>query len=428
MLISFTIKNVFSFKDETAFVLKASSITEHTLDNTFLAPVNEIRILRGAALYGSNASGKSNLFRALNFVIRFVKNSAKESQAKESIPVTNFKLSTQTENQPSSFEIEFINNDTKYRYAFTVDSSLVYSESLYLQKKAKEYLVFTRNKKQIHVEEKYAVANKIKELTRENALFLSTSAMLNVDWASEVIAGFEKFRFFSDPSPNLPFSNDLTSILMEEPEFRPIIMKLLKAGDFGFNDVVSKLLPIKFEDAGIIPDAAQKFFFDNKVRIVSTIHDRLNEHGIPVGKVSFSMFNEESAGTQKFYNLIGPVVEALYRGHILVVDEFTSKLHPLLAEQIIKLFHSNSINRKNAQLLIVTHNTYLLNENIYRRDQIFITEKDNYFSSKLSNLFEMEIRKDAVYEKRYIHDQALGGLPNWNLDPNTFWESEANET
>ena len=422
MLVSFKVKNFLSFKDETTFSLKAASISEHGDENTFRSSVNELKLLRGAALYGANASGKSNLFRAINFVTRFVRSSAKDFQVKEPIPISTFKLSTQTDKEPSTFEIEFILNDTKYRYEFTVDAEIVHHEALHIQKKIKEYKVFERIKSHITIEEKYSDANKIKPLTRSNALFLSTAAMLNIQWASEVIGGFEKFRFLGDNlPPTLQFQNDQTANMLDDPKFHHQLLKLFKAGDLGFDNIVSELISLKPEESSrAFSDSSKKFFFDNKVRIVSTLHNRLDEHGNTANQVAFDL-NEESAGTKKYYFLAGPIVEALYFGNVLIVDEFTSRLHPLLAEQIIKLFHSNTINRNNAQLIIVTHNTYLLNEDLYRRDQIFIVRKDDRYSSKITNLYNAKVRKDATFEKRYLHDRELGGMPNWDLNKDTFW-------
>jgi len=422
MLISFTIGNHLSIKDRRRFSLEASTVREFKETNTFDTSITDLHLLKGAALYGPNASGKSNLLKALGFITRFAKDSAKAFQPNDELPYTPFRLSTETLDKPSFFEIEFIHQKTKYRYSFELTDKEIVSEKLHFQKKIKEYLIFERKGHDIHVGEDFSEANKIKKHTRPNALFLSTAALLNIEWAAPILETFDKFQYIHIRIPSGLSFAEKTGNLLNDPKYRSQISKLLSASKLGFDEVSIEPYTLKADTTDSSTPASSKFFFsEQKINLTLTVHDQFDSKGKAVSKVSFHL-EQESDGTKKYFSLIGHIVEALREGKVLVVDEFTSHLHPVLAEQLIRLFHNPKLNKANAQLIIATHNTYLLNEELYRKDQIYFTEKDTLQATMLTNLNDYkDIRQDTKFEKRYIHDRQLCAIPQWNLKDDNFW-------
>ena len=200
MLVKFSVQNFLSFKELNSLEMVASNITQHE-ENTI--PVLNYKLLKSAAFFGANASGKSNLFKAMNFAKNFILSSSKDTQANEKIPVIPFLLSTTTENEPSLFEFVFIKDNIKYRYGFSLNSSIVVDEWLFAASKVKESLLFERHEQKIKIGTKFKEGSKVVELTRKNALFLSVVAQFNgaisesiLKWFYNlnIIEGFETYN------------------------------------------------------------------------------------------------------------------------------------------------------------------------------------------------------------------------------------------
>jgi len=425
MFVSFSVGNYLSFKETVKFSLEASSIREFRDKNVFDTPLNNLSLIRSAAIYGPNAGGKSNLLKSIAFVARLIKDSAKGFQSNEIWPDNRFKLSTSTVGKPSFFEIEFIHdNEGKYRYSFSLDDKGIVNENLFYQTKNKENNIFNRDGAKILVEEKFNVNSQVIESTRPNALFLSTASMFNISWASDIISTISKLRYIHLRIPSSMAFAEATGDLLEDSRYGAQVKQLIAASNLGFKEVVTDTLSIKPESTDSSKESLQRFLFsDSKLKLIFTIHNQLDEKGTITKQIPFS-FDEESDGTKKYFSLIGPIVEALGEGKVLFIDEFTSHLHPLLAEQLIKLFHNPQINIGNGQLILATQNTYLLNEDLYRKDQIFFIQKDEFSASKITNFSQLkDIRQDSNFEKRYIHDRQLGFVPNWSLNLETFWNT-----
>jgi AAA15 family ATPase/GTPase len=424
MLISFTVGNYLSFNDKMTFSMEATAVREFRDTNTFESVHPDISILRGAALYGPNSSGKSNLLKAIQFMSRFVLNSAKGTTGTEELPDNRFKLSTATSKKPSYFKMEFMHAEQIYIYEFEFDNKEIIAEQLIYKRKVTSAPIFSRKKNKIEVGEKFKSGNKAIEYTRSNALFLSTASLLNVDWAMEIIKAFQKFRFLHIRVPHNMALAGLTSDLFDNKQYRKQIDKLLAGSNLGFNKVTDEVINIQPETSDSRKGNQSIFFSESKIKLIFTLHDQLDEKGNIKSQIAFSL-DEESDGTKKYFSMIGPIVETLAEGTVLIVDEFTSHLHPILAEHLIKLFHNSKINKGNGQLIIATHNTYLLNEDLYRKDQIYFIEKDTFYSTRLKRLSDPEIFKDVRqetnFEKRYIHDRQLGALPKWMVEENKFW-------
>ena len=406
MLVKFSVGNFLSFKENVSINLSATSLNEYRNDNIFQSPINDLSLLKSIIVYGANSSGKSNLFKAIGFMKRFILNSSKDSISGEEIMVERFKLSTETISKPSFFEMEFIIDSTKYKYGFEVDTDTVHSEYLYYQNKTKEYLLFKRNFQSIELGKKIDMANeKLFEITRENSLFLSVCAQFNDKLANLIIKEIRGINFISGIDDF--GSIDYTAKLLTNNNFKVMVNNLLKSANLGFNEI--KIEKVSTEDIlskSGIPKELHKILIKNNPEntIISTKHFVYDENKEIFGEEYFDLNTDESLGTRKFFALAGPLIDTLTNGTILIIDEFDSRLHPELCKAIIKLFNSSENNPYKAQLIIASHNSTFINSNnkLFRRDQIIIAGKNRYGVTRLESLFEKKIRKDASFEKDYL--------------------------
>lgn len=406
MLVKFSVCNFLSFKENTSINLAATSLTEYRTDNIFQSPINDLSLLKSLVIYGANSSGKSNLFRALSSMKRLILTSSKDSTSGEEIGVERFKLSTETIDKPSFFEIEFIVDKIKYRYGFEVDTEKVHSEYLYYQSKTKEYLLFNRVLQEFQLGKKFDSANeKLFVITRKNALFLSVCAQFNDSLATLLTKEIRKISFIT--GINDFSSSDYTAKILNDGKFNIMVNNLLRSAKLGFSEI--KIEKVSAEDMLGKIDMPKELYRmlvkkNPENNIVSTKHYVYDQNKEIQGEEYFDLNSDESLGTRKFFALSGPIIEALSEGTLLIIDEFDSRLHPELCKAIIKLFNSSQNNPYNAQLIIASHNSTFINSNnkLFRRDQIIIAGKDKYGMTRLESLFEKKIRKDASFEKDYL--------------------------
>mgnify|MGYP000121767596 FL=1 len=238
MFVKFSVQNFLSFKDLNSLELIASNITQHE-ENTI--DTKQYKLLKSVAIFGANASGKSNLFKAMQFARDFVLSSSKESQANEKIHVTPFLLSTKTESEPSLFEFVFLKNNTKYRYGFRLNNSIVVDEWLFAASKVKESLLFERHEQDIKVGAKFKEGSKIIELTRKNALFLSVVAQFNGKIAESIIEWFYGLRIIT----GLQTYNSVTIEYLKALENKKELMDILNIADSSIQDFQFKELDIE---------------------------------------------------------------------------------------------------------------------------------------------------------------------------------------
>jgi AAA15 family ATPase/GTPase len=414
MLIEFTIGNYKSFKDKVTFSMVAANLSakDKELDeNNVFAVDGDLTLLKSAAIYGANASGKSNIAKALTFIKDFIINSSKETQSTDEINADNFRLSTETENQPSFFELIFLLNRQKYRYGFEVNQSRVISEWLFYMPLSREKRLFERNTDNFKISRIYK-ANRIQELTRNNALFLSVSAQFNVEIAKQILACLSKQLNIISGLEDDTYLGYTLNYLSEE-ENKNDVIQLIKKLDIGISgievghiDITSDSLP----DA--MSDEVKKLIVESGTKgvLVSTIHKKFDDNGQHLSNEKFYLIEDESEGTQKVFALAGILIDTLKNGSVLIFDELDARLHPLLSMAIVQLFNSNETNPNNAQLIFMTHDTNLLSNKIFRRDQIWFTEKNKYGATDLYSLAEYKVRNDASFENDYIKGK-YGAIP-----------------
>lgn len=407
MLVQFSTANYLSFKERTSLRLVASSDGERRESNVFDTPVADLSLLKSLVIYGPNASGKSNMFKAMNFMRWFILNSSKDLQATEGIEVNSFMLSTQTAQAPSFFEIELILLDTKYRYGFRVDEHIVHEEWLFYQKKVKEYPLFIRNRQDIQIEQKFDFNQpELKRLTRENALFLSLAAQFNSQISTEIIRKFRTFKFVSGVRDENHI--DQTARMLDDPKYAKLIKGIMLSAGLGFVDINTERIKFTaemFENAGMPANLIDRILKERREKyIVRTTHQVYDENNEPTELAYLSLLDNESLGTQKFFSLAGPIIDSIINGGVLIVDEFSSRMSAVLCEAIIRLFNSKENNPFNAQFLFVTHNTQFITKssNIFRRDQMMLFKKDEFGATEISSLYDLRIRKDASFDKEYL--------------------------
>lgn len=406
MMIQFTVKNFRSFREEAKLSLVASSIKERTAENIFQIS-KDLSLLKSAVIYGANASGKSNLFRAMNFMKEFILNSSKETQVSELIRTERFKLNTETENQPSYFEIIFIHKQIQYRYGFAVTEKEVTEEWLYYIPNVQELEVFTRKGQDFILSRHFKSEEPLVQATRIrlNALLLSVSAQFNGEIAKTMMEWFSSFNCISGLRNYEPIAFQLS----KNVDGRKAVLDFLKKANLGIDNF--NVVERKVDRANLPPEILRLLKEEKEItRIdVKTSHKKYDSKGNAAGIVDFDMNKEESDGTKKIFELSGPIIDTLINGKVLVIDELDAQMHPNLIRAICELFNSHESNSRNAQLIFTSHNTNILDKDLFRRDQIWFTEKDRFGVSELFSLVEFrdphngkKVRNDASYEKSYL--------------------------
>ncbi|MHB8855287.1 MAG: AAA family ATPase [Bellilinea sp.] len=416
MLIEFTVGNFRSFKELVTFSMVASKLTakdpQIDANNTFRVD-DKLNLLTSAGIYGANASGKSNLVRALRFMRNFVIYSSKESQVDEPINTIPFRLDVETEHKPSYFEAIFQTDGIIYRYGYEVTTEKVETEWLFYSPHGKETRLFTREGNVISVSRNYKGVNAAKSLTRSNALFLSVAAQFNSEIATKVLSWFKSLNVISGLDDDT-YSGFTIRLFSENPKYQASIRALIQESDLGIDDMVAertskndpKAFPKNIPQE--IKDLILKQIKGDELVTIKSVHQR-NCGNNTKDKVVFYMA-EESEGTQKFIVLTGPILDTLSNGKVLVIDEIEARLHTLLTRKLIALFNSSETNPKHAQLIFATHDTNLLSNKFFRRDQFWFVEKDEFGASHLYSLAELKVRNDELFEKDYLLGR-YGGIP-----------------
>jgi uncharacterized protein len=415
MLLQFTVGNFKSFMKKATLNLEATG--DDWLDDDNIAHVNRpnLRLVKAAAIYGPNAGGKSNFIDAIAQFRRLVLNSSKDSQQGESLPVVPFRLHAKTEGAPTFFETLFLKDETRYRYGFEATKDAIVSEWLFTQKDSiRETCLFTREKSEFSVKEGFREGKGLEQRTRSNALFLSVVAQFNGPIAGEVVNHITTCRVITglQDAGYMGF----TAHLLDDKEYGNAIRRFVKSADFGIENVVRQDIDKEKFLASLpknLPQSVRELIAQDSdgVSRILAVHRRYNAKDKPAGFVEFDFASEESDGTRQFLALAGPFLHTLQEGAVLVVDEFDSQLHPTLTKRLVGLFNT-SANRKNAQLVFVTHDQGLLNSKAIRRDQIWFAEKTPIGASELFRPSQIPgVRKDANLEKEYLLGQ-FGGVPN----------------
>lgn len=425
MILGFIVKNYKVFKNETTISFLASNYDKNTLEqeNVIQVPEKNLRVLNTAVIYGANASGKTKLFEAIAFMRHFIINSSKERQQGEAINVEPFLLSEATENEPSEFEIVFLHEHVTYRYGFEVTNQKILAEWLFIKPFTKEIQVFYRdtieNTCETHKKHFKKGTMLIKEkMVRDNALLLSVAAQFNDTICSTVLSWFRsKLIVLSCLREEGYQGYSMMRINQEDTHDR--MMNLIKGADLHIQNIHSTELDIasipedfptevKEKIVDEITHGGVSYFTD-----VITTHNKYDENNKIIGSVDLQLDDDESHGTQKFFYLSGPILDALETGKVLCIDEFDARMHPLLIRKLFSLFRNPENNKTGAQLIITTQSSTLLQEELLRKDQIWFLEKDRFEASSLYSLNDFKstkVRNKENFEANYLKGK-YGAVP-----------------
>jgi uncharacterized protein len=406
MLLEFSVKNFLSIKDEVILSLYASDeIKGHEKYN--LIPVGGRHILKTAVVYGANASGKSNLIKAIGFMRRIIVNSLKLNPDEPIIPVQSypsFQLHPETAKAPIDMEVIFLYKNIYYRYGFVLDANRIYREWLYYAPKESETSLYERSfdgekYKTVFSEIFASTPDVIKNNSLpDNTLLLVSLAKFTDSPARRVMEWVRNtFNVITSTDEGFTYSK------IDEKEYREAILRFLKVADTGIENIL--LESVTEEDLRKnIPKKLHsklKKLISSETKQLVFQHSIFNDKGKVIGKKNWGL-NHESAGTQKLFALSGPLIETLRKGEVLVIDELDAKLHPMIMRFILGLFHSEEHNPHNAQLVFATHDTQLLSPRFFRRDQIWFTEKDRYGATDLYSLADFDLDDQADFSRDYF--------------------------
>ena len=446
MLVEFKIGNYLSFNDPVTFSMVGSNpIKEHESDNsfsnTFLDPSEKLKLLKSSVIYGANGSGKSNLISAMSFFRDFILISSNEKQSTDDIKVLRFLLSSANDNQPSYFEMIFFINDIRYRYGFEVDKTKVATEWFFAlpnNPSAKETRLFIREYQKISInKQSFKEGKGLEDKTRPNALFLSTVAQLNGEISTLVRTWFKTNFIVISGLDDKNYASFTIEKSKNEPKFKTQLIEFFKAIRIGFEDIeiveedklienlimnnLPKEMPMEMQE--ILKDLKelqdrmknlQNTRVESKTVSINFLHRKFDEANNFLELVIID-YGLQSKGTQKLFNIFGLWIDAIENGKIIIVDELDSRLHTLLAIELIKFFHLTE-NTK-AQLIFASHDTNLLKKEYFRRDQIWFCEKNDLGATDLYSLVEYYkisksniIRNDASFEKDYLLGK-YGAIP-----------------
>lgn len=412
MLVEFRIKNFHSLRDEQVFSLVASKDKTLQDTNTLTTGISAAPLLlRSAAVYGANASGKSNLIKALQYMRGVVAESATVIQPGQSFAVQPFRLDAQSANQPSEFEITFLLDGVRYQYGFAMTAQRIVSEHLLVYKAFKPQRWFTRQFDADISKDVYDFGPGLKGpknvwegATRPNSLFLSMAVQLNSEALRPVFDWFINHLIIFNEQAQLNLQISIQKL--KQDEGRKEICNFLSAADISIANI----------DVEIRKVPGQAVHFDlvagkTEVRTEEVEEHRLRFHHVTEqGRAIFDL-SDESNGTRNLLFLAGPVLDILSKGLTLVIDELDTSLHTLLVRKLVRLFHCPDINTGGAQLIFTTHDTSLLDApDLLRRDQIWFIEKNRDQASSLVALSEFSPRKNEALERGYLMGR-YGGVP-----------------
>jgi hypothetical protein len=411
MLLEFTVENFRSIRDEQRLSLVAGPIDEMSGTHVATTPDGE-HLLRSAVIYGPNASGKSNLLAALAAMQRFVLRSARRTRGDAIEEAEPFRLDATSRDRPTTFDVTFLAEGVRYQYGFSVTASRVEAEWLYSFPKRRHRLLFDRGydgDDEVYEFGEHLPGQKVvyRDATRPNALFLSTAVQLNSEALAPVFDWFgSKLEYTDSHRIRATLPTEATLRRCASDAGRERVVQLLRAADVGIHDLVvdeeethELALTLDLSTGQTTRSAGP----GRRTRV------RFRHEGAADDE-PFDLA-DESLGTRRLFALSGRLLDVLEHGRVLVADELGSSLHPLILRSIVSLFLDPDTNPHGAQLVFATHETNLLDQGFFRRDQVWFTEKGPDGSTSLTSLYEFRPRKGVEpLEKNYLKGR-YGALP-----------------
>ncbi len=417
MLVEFTVGNFLSFYENRKISFESKGISElkgNIIDS------NKHKLLRSIVVYGANSSGKSNLIKALDRMRECVLTSVKLNDS-DNLDYFPFLLSKNGENEPTYFEIIFLDQGNRYRYGFEYNLNEIINEWLFVGKNFNnETPLFIRTIEGIGVSEKFTEGQGKEQSTNSNRLFISLVAQLGGETSKQVVEWFKNYNVLSGLE-HKDYNGFTLRMLHKQLNGCDESITLFKNLNLGFSDIQiaeSEFNPLELPDllSKNVKSKLIKEMTGKTVVSLKTVHNKYDKKGNIIDKVLLDKDDNESEGTNKIMDLSGPIVDTLMLGKLLVIDELDAKLHPLITIHIVNLFNCPETNPNNAQLLFATHDTNLLSSDLFRRDQIWFAEKDEKEQTDLYSLYNVnlpdgsKVRNDSNLERNYIRGR-YGAIP-----------------
>ena len=425
MLIEFRVENHRSLRDEQALTLEAANLGNDSDWRPRAVAGHDGRLLPAVVLYGANASGKSNVLSSLAFMRDAVLQSHRFWEPDTGVPRSPFGWGPKS-HEPSTFEVSFLLEDKKYLYGFVVGDTAIEEEWLYAWPHGRKQVWLQREGSSFIFGEHFGGQNEvIREVTRENALFLSAASQHQHPILSSIYSWFRRIvpvnlqgRGFAPPSARGSYRGLPSSIrnlwhpvptLFEHEWPGPasdLIRQLLLSADTGIVD-----LKIEEEEE---TTTSKRVFRRERILLKHNADD----------DNSWLDYEEESQGTKTIIHMAIPLLRVLGEGGVLLIDELESSLHPLLGLKIVEMFNAPATNPLNSQIIFTTHDTNLLGTTLgkpaLRRDQIWFTEKDKEGASQLYPLTNFKPRNSENLERGYLQGRygaiPFLGNPSWTTE------------
>jgi len=412
MILEFSVKNFLSFKEKVTFSMIANSNKE--LNDNYVE-IGGNKVLKSAAVYGANASGKSNLFKILTLVVLMLR-SSNSVDINAKLPLIPFKLDKGSVNKPSEFEIKFILDETRYVYGFIADKDKIYDEYLYYYPNGRETKIFDRTNinEYSYTQKDEKILREIEAKNAQNKFFLATATNWNFD---KTKAAYNFLTNGIGTCNNLEILKNMAYKMYEtNPDYlKDFAIDFLQKADFNIEDYQISQIDVPGEFLTAIPEFITKTLPD-KPKAYQVLFKHKNSD-------NYLSIDEESLGTQMIFAFIPFLADSLKNKKVLIIDELDKSLHPFLVQYIVEIFNDAEINKNGSQLIFNTHDTNLLDLNIFRRDQIWFTEKNSETGeSDLYSLSDFSVRKQENVEKGYMLGR-YGAVPFIKNDFN-LWEEE----
>jgi AAA15 family ATPase/GTPase len=398
MLVEFKIRNYRSFKDETSLLMTSvKSFKEHANKNVVTTDFG-LNLLKSAVVYGANGAGKTNLILAFSAMSKIIRSSYKNTlnkSAEEKNYHFQFLLNTSTAVSPTMFEASFIKDNILYRYGFEIfGSGIIRKEWLFKKSSNRETLYFQRTGLEFEINKRAFVgADKFKNQVNENVLFLSLLLHNNHELSKPVLNWFR-------------YVNSISGL--KDETHQAYTAEILKT-DKRFK---------KWAEAAVKYLEISSIEYDEESAKIVAYHNLYDSNDILVGTVPFPVLQYESEGTKKLVHILGPLYDTLRNGKVLFWDEFDAKLHPILSQKFIQLFHH--FNKKGAQFIFSAQDPSLMIKENFRRDQIWLVEKNQFGASKLYPLSDFSgdfIRNTSAFDRKYLSGE-LGAADTLEITDN----------
>ncbi len=406
MLLNFKIRNFRSIRESVRLSMEIEKrIDKNDLSDNIIDREKN-KLVKSLLIFGRNASGKSNTLIALSALKYLVLNS-NDFSAGDLLPYYEpFLFDDDFAKKPVEFGIGFVHNNIKFNYNVKYNSKEILYEALHFYPSQSSAKLFERKGKQITFGDYYkGNGRKIEKDMLKNQLFLSISSKKNVEYLNDAYLFFSnmlQIRIIHDSDFEENFIKNFAKSISKNQTDKSYFLKLLKAADTNIEDIKVNENPndrFRFPDS--VPPEARNKIIDSFRYDIKTRHRKFKE-GDTTGYAELD-FDRESLGTKKLLSVGSQILETLSNGGVLIVDELDKSLHPLLTRMLIKLFHNPSANARNAQIIFATHDSSLLDNELFRRDQICFIEKEyqgNTVSYKLSDI--KGVRKDIPYDAWYL--------------------------